>query len=496
MRGERNDDPRLSLGGALLRGRTRSAVGLGGALVWLAFILFPLANAIGRRGPDLQHWLAVAGAALFVVAYVLLVFSWRRDSRSSTRVVLFGVLIACALALTVLDRSGWGFLFTYCAACAGLIAPPPLGSIGVILCAALAGATAALNGASGGAVVGFVASAAGIGLLMLLLRDLRIHNEELTEARAELARLAVAQERERFARDLHDLLGHTLSVIALKAELAGRLLPGRSSDAKREIAEVEQVARTALSEVREAVSGYRQPTLDGELAGAKMALSAAGIEADIRRGHIPLDPAVEAVLAWAVREGATNVIRHSGAGRCTLRIGATLTDATAEIIDDGGGAAGLAGAGVAGAGVAGAGVAGAGVAGAGVAGAGGKSGASRPSAAGGGLSADGRALNPADRPVAGGAPRPGARIGAAARAGSGHRGSAAGHGLDGLAERAAALGGTVEAGPLPGGGFRLAVRVPVDPEPAGGTSGLEAHDVRVQPPATAAVAGSPGGADS
>ena len=102
-------------------------------------------------------------------------------------------------------------------------------------------------------------------------------------------------------------------MIALKAELAGRLLHDRPSDARREIAEVEQVAREALSEVRDAVSGYRRPTLDGELAGARMALSAAGIAADVERTEVALDPAVEAVLAWAVREGATNVIRHSGA---------------------------------------------------------------------------------------------------------------------------------------------------------------------------------------
>ena len=100
---------------------------------------------------------------------------------------------------------------------------------------------------------------------MVLMRDLRVRNEELTEARAELARAAVAQERERFARDLHDLLGHTLSVIALKAELAGRLLPGDPERAAAEVGEVEQVARQALSEVRDAVSGYRQPTLEGEI---------------------------------------------------------------------------------------------------------------------------------------------------------------------------------------------------------------------------------------
>src|SRR5581483_8548167 len=192
-------------------------------------------------------------------------------------------------------------------------------------CVVMAGAMSAIGGASGGNTIGALASTAGVGLLMLLLRDLRVRNSELLEARAELARLAVAQERERFARDLHDLLGHSLSVIALKAELAGRLLGSeRPEAAGSEIADVEKVARGALSEVREAVSGYRQPTLEGELAGARAALSAAGIDAEVRRDPASLDSQTEAVFAWAVREGATNVIRHSGARRCTVTIRSAL----------------------------------------------------------------------------------------------------------------------------------------------------------------------------
>ena len=170
---------------------------------------------------------------------------------------------------------------------------------------------------------------------MVLLSDLRERNLELTEARAELAQSAVAQERERFARDLHDLLGHTLSVIAIKAELAGRLLPERPDEAAAEVADVEQVARKALGEVREAVSGYRKPTLDGELEGARMALTAAGIEAAFERSPVRLDPEVEAVLAWAVREGATNVIRHSSAHRCQVTVSADAAGAVVEVVDDG-----------------------------------------------------------------------------------------------------------------------------------------------------------------
>lgn len=126
-------------------------------------------------------------------------------------------------------------------------------------------------------------------------------------------------------------------MIALKAELAGRLLPGRPEDASREIGDVESVARSALHEVREAVSGYRRPTLDGELEGAVVALSAAGIAADVARAPVTLSPDVEAVLAWSVREGATNVIRHSGARRCQVTVTADLVNASVEVVDDGAG---------------------------------------------------------------------------------------------------------------------------------------------------------------
>jgi two-component system, NarL family, sensor histidine kinase DesK len=314
-----------------------SGVRIVASTVWLAFIVFPLLDAVGHHRGSLPHGVIILGAVLFVGGYLGLVLSWRRADTGPLPLVMFGLLLAVATVLTLTEKSGWGFLFTYCAACAAIISPDRLVLPAVGLCVVLAGVTSAVGGSSGGTTLGAVASTAGIGLLMLLMRDLRARNLELQEARAELARMAVAEERERFARDLHDLLGHTLSVITIKAELAGRLLPSRPADAAREVADVEEVARNALSEVRQAVSGYRQPTLEGELAGARVALSAAGIEAHIENAPVKLDPRVESVLAWAVREGATNVIRHSGARHCTMRIGASLRDAEVEVTDDGAG---------------------------------------------------------------------------------------------------------------------------------------------------------------
>ena len=331
--------------------RPRGVAQYTGAFIWLAFIAFPAINAVTRHGTTpIHHALTLAGAAVFVVTYITLVVTWRRRASDRVLPLLFVLLVAITCALTLGDGSGWGFLFTYCAACAGLISAR-YGFGGVIACAALAGVTSAISGASGGNAVGWVASSLGIGMLLLVLRDLRVRNDELSEARTELARLAVAQERERFARDLHDLLGHSLSLIALKSELAGRLLPDRVHDAARELSDIETVAREALSEVRDAVSGYRRPTLDGELEGARAALSAAGVRLDVQRAELELDPENEAVLAWAVREGATNVIRHGHAHSVRVRVsGGGGGGAEVEVVDDGvgssasnGGGSGLAG---------------------------------------------------------------------------------------------------------------------------------------------------------
>jgi two-component system, NarL family, sensor histidine kinase DesK len=180
-----------------------------------------------------------------------------------------------------------------------------------------------------------VAPFAIVGFSMIIVNRLVLTVRELRAAREEITRLAVAEERLRFARDLHDLLGHSLSSITLKSELAGRLLPVAPDKAAAEVRDIEGVARNALREVREAVAGYRQPTLDEELASAQQILEAAGIACQIERsvGVLPND--VDAVLAWTVREGTTNVIRHSHAKHCEIRLMQESEEIHAEISDDG-----------------------------------------------------------------------------------------------------------------------------------------------------------------
>jgi two-component system, NarL family, sensor histidine kinase DesK len=171
----------------------------------------------------------------------------------------------------------------------------------------------------------------------IAFRHLTATVAQLRRAREELALAAVNEERLRFARDLHDLLGHTLSTIVLKSELAGRLVPRTPARAAAEIADVERTARDALQQVRAAVAGYRRPSLVSELAAARELLAAAGIDARIDPSPAELPLAADGLLGWAVREGVTNVVRHSRARSCTIRLTTHAGRATVEIVDDGSG---------------------------------------------------------------------------------------------------------------------------------------------------------------
>ncbi|QIG41532.1 sensor histidine kinase [Nocardioides anomalus] len=161
---------------------------------------------------------------------------------------------------------------------------------------------------------------------------------ELRRTRQELARVAVAEERERFSRDLHDLLGHTLSVMVVKAQAVRRLAAQDPDAAAGHAADIEQIGRRALTEVRQAVDAMREPSLAEELDGAQRALDAAGITTSVERSAtVPAGPA-DALLAWVVREGATNVLRHSGASSCRIAVAGEGDRLAVSIADDGVGA--------------------------------------------------------------------------------------------------------------------------------------------------------------
>jgi two-component system sensor histidine kinase DesK len=183
-----------------------------------------------------------------------------------------------------------------------------------------------------------------IALAMFGFFNLMRGNRALSEARSELARLAAENERSRIARDLHDLLGHSLTTITVKAGLARRLGETDPARALQEIAEVESLARRSLADVRAAVANYREVTLAGELATGRELLRAAGIVADLPGAVEVVDPAYQELFGWVLREGLTNVVRHAHASVCVVRI----SRSSVEILDDGVGSTACSGSGLAG----------------------------------------------------------------------------------------------------------------------------------------------------
>jgi two-component system sensor histidine kinase DesK len=168
------------------------------------------------------------------------------------------------------------------------------------------------------AIAALITSACCVG--NTFARDNRRRNYALRLTQEEVRRLAAVAERERIGRDLHDLLGHTLSLVAIKGELAGKLVARDPEAAAREIGEVTQIARDALTQVRTAVTGMRSAALAGELASARALLESCGVELICRQEARELPPGVETALALIVREAATNIQRHAGATRAAIEI--------------------------------------------------------------------------------------------------------------------------------------------------------------------------------
>jgi two-component system, NarL family, sensor histidine kinase DesK len=192
-----------------------------------------------------------------------------------------------------------------------------------------------------GQVISDLLNTAFVGVVTIGVRLLILAYLELMAARESIAQLAVAEERLRFARDLHDPLGQTLATVVLKSELvARRLPPDVVPELRQELQEVAQVARRSLDEVREAVAGYRQASVDRELVNALMVLRAAGITTTVDNRAGQMSAEEEGVFSWALREALTNVIKHSGARNCRITLARADGRVALEVADDGRGADG------------------------------------------------------------------------------------------------------------------------------------------------------------
>ncbi|MBV8597287.1 MAG: sensor histidine kinase [Actinobacteria bacterium] len=273
----------------------------------------------------------------FVALYVLTMRAGYR-LRLGPRATLAFIAALLVLPIVMLSLGAPGsfaILFVYFVAAAGMRLRADAALVIVVATAVGVGIAATATGSKGDAVASYVLVIVAIGTMMTAFnRQIRV-NRELQAARHELARFAVTDERLRIARDLHDLLGHSLSVINLKSELAAKLVETDAKRAAAELADVQAVGRQALAEVREAVQGYRQLALVDALAGAQSALAAAGIAYEVDGAQVRLPADVDEVFAWAVREGTTNVLRHSGAAHCAVRISDRAGEATLVVEDDG-----------------------------------------------------------------------------------------------------------------------------------------------------------------
>jgi len=313
--------------------RARLGVALG-----LLFLAGPLSDLL-RGSYSAAHLIVLlAGLALFVGLYVSLLppAGWLMRLGPGALGAALALLPVIAVAMLAGGApTSCVALFVYFVAAAGILLPPPLAVATVATTAAGVAIAGILSDEDGSAIFATVLTIVSIGALMGAFGRIARANRELESTREELARLAVSDERLRFARDLHDLLGHSLSVIALKSELAAKVIDTDPRRAAAELEDIQSVTRAALAEVREAVHGYRGLPLSEALSGAHAALSAAGIELKLADTHRELPADVDAVLAWAIREGTTNVIRHSGARSCAIRIRADDSMAAVEIEDDG-----------------------------------------------------------------------------------------------------------------------------------------------------------------
>ncbi|MFE9423026.1 sensor histidine kinase [Kitasatospora sp. NPDC006697] len=334
--------------GAPVENRRQLLVKLCWMLLWMFYLAYPIGDlASGKHGTAATAAGAVALAA-FLASYLgLVIFRSANGDWWRGTYPLVGLMAAIALSTSLAFGGQWLGLFTYLSVTVGAVLPIRYALRGVAAITVLLIAIASLvsrqplSELAALALPTFLSGAAMTGLQRLVgtMRELR-------EAREVAAHLAAAEERLRLARDMHDLLGHSLSLITLKSELAGRFMDaGKEEQARSQVADIEQVARQSLTDVRSAVSGYRKPSLTVELAAARTALATTGVALEapstLTEEHPGLGGPEAETLAWALREAVTNVVRHAeGATLCTVALDETWDGegaryAVLEITDNG-----------------------------------------------------------------------------------------------------------------------------------------------------------------
>jgi two-component system sensor histidine kinase DesK len=313
--------------------------------VWLAYLIQPVSDLFQHGG---AAW--IAGGIIITIAFCAIYLPTLFLCETRPRLALYGLgtlAVLAAVACLVYGKD-WTPLWIYVSAAGGFVLTSAFGSrrasFGVFAITGCYLLFCWITHLDLGTTLAILLPVLLIGLAMMGFRMQISLMHELDQARGTVARLAVNEERLRLARDMHDLTGQSLSMITLKSELAAKRLGKLPSSAERdaaltELGDIGRVSRQTLHDIREAVSGYRRPTFAIEVITARNALEAAGIALDddaeltLRSGTF--DSQAEAVLAWCLREAVTNVIRHSGARHCRIRLTERTGQLSLEVADDG-----------------------------------------------------------------------------------------------------------------------------------------------------------------
>ena len=296
---------------------------------WLIYLSFYLVWAVARSTTPLLWAVNIAG----LIAFLLLYFRafWVRGSHM---VGIAFAIVGLGVVLIPVNPGANAF-FIYGAAFLGDATRPRLAVRWLLLIVLILAVEAWLVPLHWVAWLPGIVFSLIIGGTNIHFGELRRKDAALLAAQKEAQRHAAAAERERIARDLHDLLGHTLSVIVIKSELASKLADRDPQRAAAEIRDVEQISRQALKEVREAIHGYRGERMEQEIENGRKALAAAGVTLEAQLAPLGMEPAAEQALALAVREALTNVLRHARARRCDVRVERS-DDAVRVVVQDDG----------------------------------------------------------------------------------------------------------------------------------------------------------------
>lgn len=282
-------------------------------LVWLIFLAFPLMGA-WRFDDPVRRWAGITVVAVFAVLYVCGLARSLADTEGSRRVdrlILTGLFLLFAITYALVGVDSLG-MTNYLIAFSLFLQPTRMALVlaGIWL---LVTTTLVLTSGQIGQTAFYIVinllTAAFLTLIVTIGHRQEQHDRVANERN-------VIAERERVARDVHDVLGHSLTVVTVRAELAERLVDSDPEAAKAELAQLRALTREALGEVRATVAGLRVVRLSDELESARLALRGAGIEAKMPEGPDAVDPRRRLVLAWVLREAVTNVLRHSQANRC------------------------------------------------------------------------------------------------------------------------------------------------------------------------------------